>query len=441
MASSISELTMLMNYQDRQRARLESRERQESRDNWSRFTSMATQNLATADEITNLAENETDLTVLDTLLENLQETRTGVDFVDQVIDVRADQIESRKNTVVATNRINEHIDALNKKMGEGRTVGVKEALDTLRGQYGNIASQQTSITAKAQDDKLTQTRRNLTLQLWKGEFDTDKLKPGNQFPEWMGKHEKSFYTQTVEPGVRVAEGSGDPQSYTSAISRLVDALPAMRREKTAYQTVNMRKEDRVLKDKEKEVVAQTDDMRALKFAELETLAVASIQAFADMNKDLQNEWNFGQTLTNVGAHVASKTGKNLKTLDARGMLKALDHSIMLNSNESYKGMGDTKYLNAYIIGGDPLDRDHLNKMETLIEMNSFIGKVDDAGNKIKKDKYNVNYGYGEKAHRGMFQLINTRKKLLEIIYTPGMLIQDVTQNKGTSSNIGSQIKR
>ena len=72
--ASISELTMLMNYEDRKRARLESQERQAARDNWSQFTNMAKHNVATAEEITDQAKGETDLGVLDTLSGKLEET-------------------------------------------------------------------------------------------------------------------------------------------------------------------------------------------------------------------------------------------------------------------------------------------------------------------------------------------------------------------------------
>ena len=78
-----------MNYEDRKRARLESQERQAARDNWSQFTNMARHNISTATGITNQAKVETDLGVLDTLSGKLEETLTGVDFVDQLINVRA----------------------------------------------------------------------------------------------------------------------------------------------------------------------------------------------------------------------------------------------------------------------------------------------------------------------------------------------------------------
>ena len=104
-----------MNYEDRKRARLEAKERQDSRDNWSRFTAMARQNVSTADEITKLSTNETDLDVLNTLSKKLEDTRTGVDFVDQVIDVSGDVIETRKRTVIAGNKIDEHINTLNER--------------------------------------------------------------------------------------------------------------------------------------------------------------------------------------------------------------------------------------------------------------------------------------------------------------------------------------
>jgi hypothetical protein len=438
MATSLSELTMLMNYEDRQRARLESQERQDSRDNWSRFTTMAAHNVATADDITDLAKNETDLTVLDELSKKLEGTLTGVNFVDQVINVKGAEIDNRKNTVVAVNRINDQINSLNEKLGNEQTAGVKEVLDTLDKQYRNMVSSMTDENKILLANKLKNVKQHFNLQLWKGEFDTDKETPGNQFPKWMGEHEKSFYTQTVEPGVRVAEGSGN---FVSAISQMSGAFSAMRDEKTAYETRGQARTAAAVTAKKKENVIKSDELRSVAFNELETMAGFTNDAFSDLDPDLPNEWNFKQTLTNVGVHVASKTGKNLKTLDAKGMLKALDHSIILNSGEDYKNIGNTDFLNAYVRSGDPLNRDHLEKMEILIEMNTFVGEIDKkTGVKKQPDTYNINFGIGEKAHRGMFSMINTRKKLLEIINTPGMLIQQGEEVDSELPNIGSQIQ-
>ena len=162
--ATISELTMLMNYEDRKRARLESQERQAARDNWSQFTNMAKHNVATAEEITDQAKGETDLGVLDTLSGKLEETLTGVDFVDQLINVRANEIDLRKKTVTATNRISDHIDEFHKQLGDGITAGGKKTLEDLRSQYKNIVSQQTSDAATLQNRRLIQAGEQLNLQ-------------------------------------------------------------------------------------------------------------------------------------------------------------------------------------------------------------------------------------------------------------------------------------
>ena len=85
--ATISELQMLMNYDETQRRRLETQERQAARDSFSMFTGVAGKKISTADEIVSQAEGESNEDALDKLSEQLESTKTGVGYVDNIIDV------------------------------------------------------------------------------------------------------------------------------------------------------------------------------------------------------------------------------------------------------------------------------------------------------------------------------------------------------------------
>ena len=424
--ATISELTMLMNYEDRKRARLESQERQAARDNWSQFTNMAKHNVATAEEITDQAKGETDLGVLDTLSGKLEETLTGVDFVDQLINVRANEIDLRKKTVTATNRISDHIDEFHKQLGDGITAGGKKTLEDLRVQYKNIVSQQTSDAATLQNRRLIQAGEHLNLQLWKGEFDVDKKKEGYQFPAWMGEHEKSFFTQTVEPGIRVAEASGD---YTTAISQLQQAFPTMRKEKTAYETAHHKRYEKEVKDDAVEQKKHQDMQRLQAFNKVGSLLNAVQGSFADLKidmNDLPTQRVFSESLPVLSQFSESMTGENLQALDVRGAIRELDKLIIINSLEDPDGM--KQLLPSYGLDSDPLDPSMMNKVNNLIATNM-------SKNSKGEPRYGAKYGSAIVADRGMFELIKARELFIGIASTPGMLLEEADTTSKPKGNI------
>jgi len=427
--STISELTMLMNLEDRKRARLESREKQDARDDWTRFSAMATKKVNTAGGLAGLAQGEMDLGTLDELSEKIESTKTGVDYIDDLIDVRMDSVNLRKDTVIASNKIDDHLKELNAKLGTGVTVGAKESLDALEGQYKNIVSQKTAVRAREMDADITKTREHLELQLWKGEFDINKKEEGYQFPKWMGKHEKSFFTQTVEPGIRVAEGSGD---YTSAISQLQGAFPTMRKEKTAYQTVNQRMDKAAEVDADKAAKEQMDNVRLKSFNQVGSLLMGVQSSFSSLkntNKDYDTQRVFSESLPILSQWSESMTAKNLQTLDVRGAVREIDKLIIMNSLTDKKKMKGL--IPNYGLDKDPLSEDMILNMERLIADNITAHPT------IKGAKrYGAKYGLEVIADGGMFQLIEARKQLIEIANTPGMLLEEAdTTSKPKGKNI------
>ena len=58
-------------------------------------------------------------------------------------------------------------------------------------------------------------------------------------------------------------------------------------------------------------------------------------------------------------------------------------------------------------------------------------------NKQTKDgilKYQINFGEGEQAHRGMTSLINSRNKLIEMLETPNLFSQSIKEEQKEPPN-------
>ena len=102
-------------------------------------------------------------------------------------------------------------------------------------------------------------------------------------------------------------------------------------------------------------------------------------------------------------------------------------AILYNNEPSpYEAFGDSAYLSQYRQSGDPLDKKHRQGMEIFIERN-----------KQTKDgilKYQINFGEGEQAHRGMTSLINSRNKLIEMLETPNLFKQSIDKKPEVPQN-------
>jgi len=136
----------------------------------------------------------------------------------------------------------------------------------------------------------------------------------------------------------------------------------------------------------------------------------------------------------------SKTGENLQAADLQGMLKGVDLAIMEQLTDKtgpgnffsagkpgeYKTFGDLNYRSSYTDTGDPLSDYHTTGMETFIERNTNVD-----GNGLIS--YEKKFGKGSQIDEGITELINMRKKLIEMLGTPGLLLESSQAGQNTSS--------
>ena len=444
--ATISELNYMLNRQDRRRRELEATEKADARAGISLFTTIATKKIATADEIVGLASGESNLETLDSLETDLEGTKTGVDVWDSLIEAKGEKITLRKKAVAAKNQIGKHIKEVNNALGNDVTIGAKNTLESIREEYINTADQYEQNEKILINNKIAKTQNHLNFRLLKNQYDTDSEKEGYQLPSHYETADRQYFEEVIQPMIETGEASG---SYVAAIQAMQSGFSDIRRERKDYDTAQSKLRERQaadLEDKkvdlEKKTIKIKENTRSLMVNELKSLQEEYRNGFASLkpqgNRVLPAQNRFFNSLTHIDKiHATSMTGENLVNADLKGMLKAIDNSIILNLNDDHKGIGDKPYLDQYMLKGDALDANHMGNMEQFIFRNTLPQKDGSI-------KYNINFGDAG-GHRGMSALIKTRKKLIEMLNTPGMFMQSIDPklnmkaNQEVGGSFGTQI--
>jgi len=445
--STIAELNMLMNYENRQRDRREALERQQARDNFSMFTRVAANKINTVSEMVTLSDSESDMDVLDDISEQIESTKTGVDYVDDYIDAKSQKVKLRKKTVIAKNKIDDRIVEINQQLGEGTTSGAKDLIDVLKKSYINTVDQLNQGEKNLLDERIENAENHFEFRLLKNQYDTDLETEGFQLPSYMNTADKEYFHEVIEPMVNVSDQSGN---YVEGIRSLQRGFGDIRRERADYDSQLGKARARDAKEAEDALEKKQEIIRLKSFSELNTINNSVINKFAPLNdKDLPGSFDFYNSITKLGVHAMSKTGENLQAADLEGMLKGVDIALMKQLSDKrgwgrssgkkgvYKTFGDVNYRSMYTDKGEPLSQYHTQGMETFIERNTNID-----GNGLIS--YNKKYGDGSQIDEGITELINMRNKLIEMLGTPGLLVKSNQTGQNTSSknyvSFGQKVK-
>lgn len=253
MAVTYNQLLNQLRYEDRQRERRQERERIESNQNFTKFTSMAGDRVRAATGIASVSRNETDIDEINKSIGKIEEQKTGVNFVDDVIDVSIDSLELRKRAVTTRNEIDNQLNDLQMSMGEGKTEGVKTILDALESQYVMMADNMVSSNKVYLENKLRSAREQFEYNLFKDEFDTDKAKPGYQLPDTFTDLDKEYFDAELRAKMDISEKTG---SYADVIGDLKRSFPEMRADRQSLATAQAKaaKEQLELDEKAQEEV-------------------------------------------------------------------------------------------------------------------------------------------------------------------------------------------
>ena len=117
--AAIDKLMQYMYFQDRLDARKEAREEKSLTRALSEFTKEASYKVTTAGELEDLADEQTDINVLNQLMTEVDTLKTGVKYVDDLVDTSKQQIGVRIGALESYNAIDSNIDKMLAKINVG----------------------------------------------------------------------------------------------------------------------------------------------------------------------------------------------------------------------------------------------------------------------------------------------------------------------------------
>ena len=230
MAVTFQNLMNQLRYEDRRKQQKRTEQKVEARQQFSKFMTIANDLVTASTGIRNNAENETDIIKINEALEKAESLKTGVDFVDNVIDANIGSVELRKRAVTNRKEIKTNLNNLQKQMGTGKTEGAKNALDTLENQYVMMADNMVQSNRTYLNNKFKNARNQYEYNLYKDQFDTDKEKEGYQLPSSFTKLDKEYFDSELRAKMDISEKTGN---YTGIIADLKNAYPEMRADNQA----------------------------------------------------------------------------------------------------------------------------------------------------------------------------------------------------------------
>lgn len=221
-----------LRWEDRQREQRERDDRVDSNQAFSKFSSIAGNKIRTAAGIASVSSNETDINTINESIKEIEDQKTGVSFVDGVIDVSRSSLELRKRAVITRNEIDNELNTLTLNMGQGKTEGAKKILDDLESQYVMMADNMVTSNKNYLRDKLDSAKEQFEYNLYKDEFDTDKEKEGYQLPDTFTELDKEYFNAELKSKMNISEKTG---SYTDIIADLKKSFPEMRADRQSLK--------------------------------------------------------------------------------------------------------------------------------------------------------------------------------------------------------------
>ena len=145
--AAIDKLMQYMYFQDRLDARKEAREEKSLTRALSEFSKEATHKVATAGELEKLADEQTDVNVLNQLMQEVDTLKTGVKYVDDLLDTNKKQIGIKVGAVNSYNAIDANIDDMMAKINVGDKEATEGFLSAIQDHKKNLSGITANLTA------------------------------------------------------------------------------------------------------------------------------------------------------------------------------------------------------------------------------------------------------------------------------------------------------
>jgi len=373
-----------MRLEENERYRREIQERQRSNDAVDRFKELASSNISTSIRGAGLAEDETDVLKLETLSEKLDTLKTGVGYVDDLIDINQEKVELRIRAVNVRDNVDKKLTELIDKLDADPTEGFDKILGAIKSEYASQVSNMTQGNKEYLDDKFKRAEAKYEYSAWRDQYDTDKLKSGYQLPDSMSANDKDYFQDILAPQIAVDKKTGD---YDETVKLFQD------------MKTNMRTEDKRIEDIAG-IIGDSLDKKELSREAIVNKIEGHVQSALKISLGVTVEDKdhgdraFRDRIGTASDFSSGKSGERLEALDYKGWLSSINSALILISGDDMHNLQEDAVKST----SDPFDEENIRMMDDLIEKN-----------KIGDKSYNTNSSHPSAA----LELIEARKLLLE----------------------------
>ena len=400
--AAIDKLMQYMYFQDRLDARREAREEKSLTRALSEFTKEASYKVTTAGELEKLADEQTDVNVLNQLMQEVDTLKTGVKYVDDLLDTNKKQIGIKVGAVNSYNAIDSNIDKMMAKINVGDKEATEGFLSAIQDHKKNLSGITANLTANQEsilEEEIGRAEKNYEFINRISRFDTD-VATGDIDWEQTGErevvdpegvksmqptyahdtHTRTYLEKIVAPEIDVAKETGDYE--------LVNKLLALAPSNIRTEKLKIAGDQKKFYDEQDAEMRETDQRKAFGKANFDLdISQKALSALFKESGDSNIESLLQHTTTELGGF-SGMGDKAIAALPVDEAVKSIENSIQL--------LMDIHFIEGPLkdIGGDfdPLVPAHRQFMDTYLAQ--FYNETKDPN--IKGAGIKVNSTFGKK---------------------------------------------
>ena len=444
--STINDIMRMLYFQDRVRAREESKEVRETNQALTQFARVASASATTANNISTNAVKTSDRDFIGDSISTIENMKTGVDYVDNLLNSHIEKINLHKAVLDTTDKIEEDLDNKVNKVASGTekepTEGFMNVLSDYRKTLVDNANMIATPKLVSINDKIKRGEEEATYLKRMGLYDTNMTTPEI---DWDPSREnlpayKEYFRDIVSPEAAVARETGD----YSEVNKLLRLAPEqIRQERLARQARGATSAKSALEDMNKDwEKASENTIRQAYGVASQALATSNdaLGAILTGNPDMKS------ILANTSTNLADFGGQSwdaIRTLDTKKAAISIesDISLLLNITRN-RSKRIPSFNQAFLTKGpkpkelipginamnyDPFNPDHRKLVDNFIEEHIYN---ETTGFKTAKPFFTETGSGTNKAFRtAMMGYLNARKAIHDAVDFVNADFSDISDPK------------
>ena len=439
--STINDIMRMLYFQDRVRAREESKEVRETNQALGQFARVASTSATTASNLSNSAVKTSDRNFIGNALTEIESMKTGVEYVDDLLNSHAEKINLHKTVLDTTDSIEESLDNMINTISISNepTDGFMNTLRDYRKTLTDNAKSISNAKLVSINNKIERGEEEATYLSRMGQYDTNMSTPEIDFDPSRKNLPayKEYFSDIVEPEAEVARQTGD-YSQVNELLRL--APKTIRQERLTRNASASSLAKEALKNMNEDWEKQSENtIRSAYGVASQALqtSVGALEAVLTSAPDMKSI--LAKTSTNLG-DFGGTSWDAIRTLDTRKAVTSIESDIGLLMNiVRNRSKSIPSFSQAFltkdkkpkeIIPGvnamnyDPFNPSHQKLVNTFIEENIYN---ETTGFKTAKPFFKNTGSGGNKAFRtAMMGYINARKAIHEAVQAVNVDFDDIS---------------